>query len=241
MSHVDSRHAPALPHGPIVEVLPDIFFVKGSRQWHFQDFHWQFSRNMTVVRDGRQLTLFNAVRLDDEGLAALDALGDVANVVQVGGLHGLDDAFYRDRYSASYWAQPGAGQEGVPADRQLVEGGDLPVADASLFVFKTTRVPEAIVHLQRHDGVLIACDALQNYLAPDEFFSGETAELMTKMGFFTRANVGPVWLQAAEPGADDFARLKELPFRHVFCGHGEPLIDTAREEYAATFGRIFGV
>lgn len=237
----DTTHLAAAPHGPISEPLPDIFFVSGTREWHFMDLDWQFSRNMTVVRDGDRLTLFNAVRLSDEGLTELEKLGTIANVVQVGGLHGADDAFYRDTYGAIYWAQPGAGQDGVPVDRELSVGGELPVSGAALFTFRTTKVPECVFHLDRDGGVLIACDALQNYLEPDEFFSAESAQVMTEMGFFTPANVGPVWMQAAEPGAEDFKRLSALPFRHVFCGHGAPVLNTASDAYAATFKRLFDI
>jgi len=62
---------------------------------------------------------------------------------------------------------------------------------------------------------------------------------MTGMGFFTPANVGPVWLQAAEPEAADFSRLKALSFKHALCGHGEPLRDNAHEAFSATFNRLF--
>ena len=235
------RHIPALPHGPLVEVLPDVFFVTGTREWDLQGARWQFSRNMTVVREQGRLTLFNALRLTDGGLAELDQLGEVSNVVQLGGLHGVDDGFYRERYGATYWAQGGAGQKGVPVDRTLTPGGVLPIDRASLFIFETTKISECTLLLNREGGIMIACDALQNYVAPDEFFNEETARLMTEMGFFTRANVGPVWMEAAEPKASDFARLKTIPFRHALCGHGEPLLHTAGEEYAARFARLFGV
>ena len=59
------------------------------------------------------------------------------------------------------------------------------------------------------------------------------------MGFFTPANVGPVWLQAAEPGAEDFARLKTLTFRHTLCGHGEPLLEDAHMAFSSSFDRLF--
>lgn len=228
MADTETTHLAATPHGSISEPLQDIFFVSGTREWQFMDLDWQFSRNMTVVREGDQLTLFNAVRLSDSGLQELEKLGKIKNVVQVGGLHGADDAFYRDTFGATYWAQPGAGQAGLPVDQVLTEGGALPISNAELFVFKTTNVPECIFRLNRDGGVLIACDALQNYLAPDEFFSEQSAQVMTDMGFFTPANVGPVWMQAAEPGADDFKRLSELEFEHVFCGHGAPVNEIGR-------------
>ncbi len=236
-----NNHADALPHGQITEPLKDIFFVAGTRKWHFMDLDWQFSRNMTIVREGEDLTLFNAVRLTDEGLADIAKLGTIKNVVQVGGLHGVDDAFYKDTFGAAYWAQPGAGQAGVAVDKTLVEGGEMPVKGAELFQFKTTKVPETVLRLDRDGGVLIACDALQNYLAPDEFFSDQSAQVMTGMGFFTPANVGPVWMQAAEPKADDFAALKNWTFEHVFCGHGAPMLGNASQAYGDTFKRLFDV
>lgn len=117
----------------------------------------------------------------------------------------------------------------------------MPVSGAEMFIFQTTKVPECIIRLDRDGGILIACDALQNYVAPDEFFSEKSTQVMTKMGFFTPANVGPVWMQAAEPGAEDFERLSTLSFSHVFCGHGAPVLDTAFAAYAATFKRLFGI
>lgn len=233
---------PALPHGSIEEVFPDLFFVSGAMETVLQDMDWRFSRNMTVVRDGERLIIVNSVRLGEEGLAELDRLGQVTDVVRLGSLHGRDDPFYVDRYKANYWVMPGMEHEtGLKATGTLTPDGPLPISDASLFEFKTSKIPEGILRIDRAGGVLIACDALQNWLAPDEYFSDSSQELMQNMGFFTPANLGPVWVQAATPEGEDFARLKELSFKHALCGHGEPLRDTAHEDYIATFSRMFGV
>lgn len=233
---------PALSHGSIEEVFPDVFFVSGAMETVLQDVDWKFSRNMTVVRDGERLIIVNSVRLSEEGLAELDRLGRVTDVVRLGSLHGRDDPFYVDRYAAEYWAMPSMEHEtGLQSTRSLAGDGLLPISDASLFDFRTTRIPEGILRLDRAGGILIACDALQNWLAPDEFFSDSSRELMQQMGFFTPANLGPVWVQRAAPEAEDFTRLKQLSFRHALCGHGDPLRDTAQEDYGATFSRLFGV
>ena len=158
-------------HGAIQEVFPDVFSVTGTMRGEFFGSMWQFSRNMTIVREGGDLTLFNAVRLDDDGLAALDALGKVKNVVKLGSMHGHDDAFYIDRYGATFWAvadMPHA--DGIQVDRYLTPDGELPVANASLFCFEATKLPEAILRLDREGGIMIACDSLQNWVSPDEFF-----------------------------------------------------------------------
>lgn len=236
---VTSPFPPALPHGAIEEIFTDVFVVSGAMETVLMDLDWQFSRNMTIVRDGERLILINSVRLDDNGLAELDRLGTVTDVVRLGALHDRDDAFYIDRYQARYWVTPGLEGEQDQGARSLDNNEDFPLRNASLFRFETSNIPEGVLHLERDGGILIACDALQNWLSPDEHFCDVTRERMEGMGFFTPANIGPVWMQAAEPAADDFKRLAALTFRHVLCGHGEPLLDSAHEQFSATFHRVF--
>ncbi len=228
-----------MPHGPIQELFPDVFFVTGTMKAEFFGSDWQFSRNMTVVREGETLTLLNAVRLDEAGLAALEKLGKVTHVVRLGALHGHDDAFYVDRYGATYWSVAGAPEiPGVPVDKVLGADGALPF-EASLFEFKATKLPEAVLRLDREGGIMLSCDALQNYLEPDEFFDDETRQKMTDMGFFKAHNVGVAWAHVNEPKAEDFARLKEISFQHALCGHGAPAIDGAQAGYHATWAAMF--
>lgn len=228
----------ALPHSRIEEVFEDVFFVTGTMKNEFFGSMWQFSRNMTVVRENGKLTLFNTVRLDEEGLKELEALGEITNVVRLGDMHGIDDPFYVDRYNATFWALPGMElQEGLQA-RELKEGGEMPVSDASFFEFKTVKRPEGIMRLDREGGIMIACDSLQNWVAPDEFFDDQTIATMEKLQFFQSANLGPAWMMESQPQAEDFMRLKEIPFNHAFCGHGIPLLETAQEQYHATFDRV---
>ncbi|OMH37942.1 hypothetical protein [Motiliproteus sp. MSK22-1] len=233
---------PALAHGVIQEVFPDVFFVTGAMETVLQGMDWEFSRNMTVVRDGERLIVINSVRLNEQGLAELDRLGRVTDVIRLGALHGRDDPFYVEHYGARYWTMAdGEPDTTLKATCTLTPNGSLPISDASLFEFRTTGMPEGILRLDRAGGILIACDALQNWIAPDQYFSDDSRELMKKMEFFTPANVGPVWLQAAAPAADDFSRLKGQSFKHALCGHGEPLRDTAYQDYVATFNRLFGI
>lgn len=233
---------PALPHGPLEEVFPDVFFVTGQMDTVLMGKDWQFNRNMTIVRDGGALTLINTVRLNEAGLKELDRLGRVTNVVKIGSLHGRDDAFYKARYGATLWAPPGMSHEhGLPTDKALVPGGEMPFAGCSVFAFGTTKLPECVLRIDRGGGILVACDALQNWLAPDGFFSENSRKMMTEMGFFQPANIGPLWMQVNEPKAEDFARLQELPFRHALCGHGAPVRDTAKQAYSERFNRVFGI
>lgn len=236
-----SQHPVALAHGHIKEIFNDVFFVSGAMETVLMDMDWKFSRNMTIVRDGNRLILLNSIRLSEQGLAELDLLGQVTDVIRLGALHGRDDAFYVEQYDAQYWAMPGFDNKTGLTVNELSPEAQLPINDVSLFQFNTTKIPEAILFLQREGGIAIACDALQNYVTPDEHFSDNSSERMQQMGFFVPANVGPMWLQAAEPKAEDFVRLNEVPFKHALCGHGEPLLNTAKEDYLATFSRLFNI
>jgi hypothetical protein len=232
-------YPPQMPHGPLDEIFNDIFFVTGTARPTFDGVEYQFSRNMTVVREGTALTLINSVRLDDAGLAALEALGNVEHVVKLSSNHGLDDRFYVDRYKAAQWALPGDEHGGGQSiDRELSDSA-LPFADASLFVFETAKLPEALLCIDREGGIVVAADSLQNWAEPDRFFSDETAKGMTAMGFIKPANIGPGWRRAAEPQAQDFARLLGLDFDHLLPGHGTPLRKQAKAELRKTFEREF--
>jgi hypothetical protein len=56
-----SKFPEAMPHGEILEVLKDVFFVAGTMKGEFFGSMWQFSRNMTIVREGEKLTILNSV------------------------------------------------------------------------------------------------------------------------------------------------------------------------------------
>ena len=231
----------ALTHGSLDEVFPDVFFVQGTMRAEFFGSPWQFSRNMVVVREGRDLSLVNTVRLDDAGLAALEALGTVKNVVRIGSLHGVDDPFYIDRYGATYWAVSGMPHAaGLPEPRLLAEAGPTPFA-CDVFTFRETKLPEAILVIRREGGIAIACDSLQNWVSPDAYMDADTVGKMSGMGFFQPANLGVAWKHVNDPKPGDFTRLKELAFEHALCGHGVPYRGGARDAYHATFHRVMGV
>lgn len=223
-----------LPHGELVEVLPDIFVVTGQIRIEVAETH-EFSRNMTVVRDGNELTLVNSIRLDDAGLEMLETLGDVRHVVKLGSYHGRDDAYYIDRYGAKLWAPEGMTYtRGEATDRTLIDGEQGPCFDSTAFDFQTPKAPEAALHLNRHGGVLLTCDSFQNSLGPDEFYNEIAAESKMRLGFFKKAVIGPGWRKFAEPKASAFQRLLKLKFQHLLTGHGGPLLNEAYEAISAS-------
>lgn len=131
-----------MPHGSIEKIFEDVFFVTGTMRNEFFGSMWQFSRNMTIIREGDALTIINSVRLDEKGLKDLDALGKVKNLVRIGDMHGVDDPFYKDRYNAKFWALPAMGmQEMLNVDQELVEGGELPFLGLVFLLFKQHLAP----------------------------------------------------------------------------------------------------
>jgi hypothetical protein len=150
---------------------------------------------MVAVRDCEGLTLVNTVRLGDDALRRLESLGPTAHVVRLGAFHGRDDPFYRDRYGAKLWARPEAVHaDGREADHLLVPDGVLPLGDAELFVFESAKFPEAALLLRCQGGILITCDAVQNWRSVDRYFSPETGAQFMAQGLIRPANIPSTWL-----------------------------------------------
>lgn len=235
-------YSPAWPHSEIKEVFPNIFFVTGTNITQHNNVELQHSRNMIIIRDNEKLSLINTVRLDDRGLAELDALGEVKNIIRIGAFHGRDDAFYLDRYHAKLWALKEMNHANNHiTDVQLIPNGQMPVPYCSIFIFETSKYPEGILHIAQQGGILITCDSIKNWLTPDPFFSTETAKLYKEQGFFGSASISNVWKQACDVKPSDFERLKTLEFRHLLSAHGEPLFNNAYELVVKTIRQEYGV
>lgn len=232
---------PASPHGPLEEVFPGIWLVRGGIKMPMA-LPMKFSRSMTIVRGDDGLNLFNTMRLGEEGLRALEALGSVRNVIRLGGFHGRDDAFYRERYGAKISAVAGQrytrglgskndAQDYMEPDAALSEDSVLPIAGARLKVIHSSTPPEAICRLDREGGILITADSLQHTPGPDEYFNLPARIMMKRMGFLKPYNVGPGWLQFAKPSAREVRSILDLDFEHVLPGHGTPVIGGAKEKF----------
>jgi hypothetical protein len=229
-----------LPHGDIQEVFPDVFFVKGQNKFEAQGTNLQFTRAMTIVRDGEDLTLVNTVRLNDDGLRALESLGKVKNAVRIGANHGRDDAFYSDHYNVPVWELAGTQQNRpLKSEATLVAGNEGPIEGASVVVFDSISASEAVLFLNRSGGILISCDSLQNMTGPDEYFDAPSAEIMKKNGFFRAGNIGPVWRARLQPDVTDFNRILALNFKHLLLSHGDPLLNDAHVVISQTVADIY--
>ncbi|MCA9600258.1 MAG: hypothetical protein KC776_43440 [Myxococcales bacterium] len=200
-------------------------------------------RLMVIVRSGSDLTLISSLRLSSQGEAELERLGTVKHVVKIGYAHGMDDAYNLQRFGAQYWALPGGARAKDPKPEQELTPDHLPFDDAELFVFEQTLQKEAALLVKRAGGILITCDAVQNWP------STEGCSLMAKpithlMGFTARpAQIGPPWRKGMTPPGGslraDFERLAALDFKHLIGGHGAPLRDTAKADLQKTVEATF--
>ena len=237
-------HPPARPHGALSEVLPEVFFVTGTIAMP-GPLPVRFSRAMTVFREGARLVLVNSVRLDEAGLEALDALGEVSDVLRLAGNHGSDDPFYKERYGARVWApmgapyMPGFDPSAPPyfePDVRFDARTELPIAGASARLIEATPV-EAVLVVPRHGGVLVSGDALQNWETTDAYFSWLGALMMKVMGFIKPHNVGPGWLSQCKPSKAGVEALLELDFEHVLPSHGVPVRGGAKQKFRPAIER----
>lgn len=230
---------PASPHGEITEPFPDVFFVTGGVRMAPM---MSFSRNMTIVREGERLVIIGSMRLSDAGLAALEKLGTVTDVIRLAGFHGMDDPFYKNRYDAKVWVVQGMpykkgfdagkdkGEAYFEADVQMNADTELPIAGATLYTF-ATRPAEAILRLPNEGGILVAGDSLQNWGSTNRYFSLAAKVMMKMMGFIKPYNLGPGWLKIAKPSVQEVRGILDLDFEHLLPVHGDPVEGGAKGKF----------
>ena len=233
-------HPPVYEHDPIEEIQPDVFMVRGSIKMNAL---MTITRNMAIVRHAGELTLIDPIRLCSDAERRLDALGTVKRILRLGPMHGVDDPYYIERYGAELWA-PGP-SESYPEPKPDVEfdaSTPLPFPDAELFCFAGLKQNEAALLLRRGPGLLITCDAIQNY--GDYRHNNLPARLlMPLIGFPKTTVVGPMWVKLMTPkGASlesEFRRLLELDFDQLLSAHGSVLATGAHEACERAVDKMF--
>lgn len=246
MPLVARAHPAAFPHGDLREVLPGIHFVTGTVPLP-GPLPVRFSRNMTVIREGDRLVLVNSIRLDDAGLAALDKLGKVTDVIRLAANHGMDDPFYKERYDAKVWAVRGqrytagfdtkAPEVYFEPDATIDDGTELPLAGARLYKIESTPA-EGLLLLEKDGGTIVSGDCLQHWAEADAYFSFLGKVMMRLMGFIKPHNVGPGWLKACKPPKKDLRGILDLDFANVLPAHGSPVLTGARDHYRPAITRV---
>jgi hypothetical protein len=232
-------YPPSFPHDPIVEIFNNVYLVHGSIRIG-PGMH--MNRNMVILKEGNDLTLINPVRISEEELRNLEALGSVRHVMRLGDFHGLDDQFYVDRYQAKFWCQPGQNTYKKPLPSNVISpSATPPVSKALFFVFETAKFPEAALLFTEHK-LLITTDSIQ-YWSDWSYTSTFTKFVLWLMGFRLSLLIGGPWLKRVTPKdaslLPDFERLLTLDFEHIVAAHGQLLRDKAKPMLKATIAKTF--
>ena len=159
----------------------------------------------------------------------------------------MDDPFYKDRYGARVWSveapyatgfNPSKGKVYFTPDVIMDDETDLPVRGARLIRFASARPGEALLYLDREDGIVVSGDCLQNWGSTDRYFSLPARLFMRFMGFIKPHNVGPGWLKVANPDVAEIKALLDIEFQHVLPCHGAAVIGDARKLFEPAISRL---
>ena len=232
--------SPVYEHDPIEEIQTDVFMVRGCIKMNPL---MTITRNMAIVRHAGELTLVDPIRLSASEERRLEALGTVKRILRLGPMHGVDDPYYVDRYAAELWAPGPSEAHPEPKPTLTVDAKTaFPFPDAELFCFEGLKQPEAALLLRRGPGLLITCDAIQNY--GDYRHNNLFARLlMPFIGFPKTTIVGPIWVKMMTPEGgnheSEFRQLLELEFDQLLSAHGSLLETGAHEACERAVDKMF--
>jgi len=221
-------------------VIPYIFYLPNT---------------MTIYRDqqSRDLTLFNAFRLNDQLEKEMLGLGKVTNVVKLGQFHGDADAYYTRSPqfgSPKLWTLPeGSVAEGTKADF-ILSKDNLPIKGAQLYELKGHFFPESLMTVPCSKGnLLIGCDSLI-HMRQDLGMVSNLFVWMMGLVFMSEPNIpkpAPFWTRTtvealgADPVLAWYRDIVKMKWTSFVGGHGAPAYDCDHDAvYAACEKEVKG-
>lgn len=225
-----NKYPNAMPQDTLIEIFPHVYLLRGSLKVAPL---LQINRNMLVIEQQGELTLINAVRMNENNLKHLEQIGTVKHVIRLGDFHGMDDQFYLDHYDAKLWSQDKHVTYPNLIPQQIIsEDIAPPIANSQFFVFQHAKRPEAILFLQDKQ-LLITTDSIQ-YWNDWKYFTFLSKIIMYLMGFRLKLFIGGPWLKQVSEHKNslkpDFERLLSLDFHHLVASHGNVLKHSAKTE-----------
>lgn len=232
-------YPPVYPHDEIEKLYSGVYFLHGSIK---MGPGMRMNRNMVILKEGDELSLINPVRMDEESLSALAKLGNVKRILRLGDFHGLDDAFYIDRYKCEFWAQEGQETYKMPqATNRISASVESPFPNSEFFIFESAKYPEAALLIKKHK-LLITTDSVQ-YHCDWSYFTALTKFAFKLLGFKTGVNIGPPWLKRVTAKGTslktDFESLLALEFDSIVAAHGLPMRSGAKQALRQEVDRVF--
>lgn len=237
---------PVTRHGELTQVLDNVFIVRGTfpMSWGVL-----IERTMTIVRRGDQLTIFNAVRVNESVESEIQKLGSIRHLVRMAIGHGFDDSYYLDTFHPTYWTvegmEPYPGTN--PSDHQVFtekhDGNNttLPIPEMKFVILKTRRGPELVSWIPDGGGTVLTCDFLQNTITP-EYANWCGKRVTYWFGFQGECKCVPVWRHVFGTDGlwEDIERgVLNWEFENLISGHGEAKLGNARSIVEKNLKEVF--
>lgn len=155
------REWTVLPHGPIEELAPNLWWVEGVLH------HDPKNRRVMVLArltDGR-IIMHNAIALDDPSMAKIDAWGEVAAILVPNRFHRLDAYIMQQRYPRAKVYAPAGAVDGVSKVTPVAGTYDDVPTDKTVELrdIHGVRVREGVMVVKSDDGTSsVFCDTVMN-------------------------------------------------------------------------------
>ena len=217
-----------LPHGPLVQVRPDLYMVSGQLP------HGTVGRRMAIIRlkPDNRLLVYSAMRLSEAAMKEVEELGEVGVVIVPNGWHRMDAAWYRERYPRALFLGPEDFRERI---EKAVKLGGVVESDWPADISNT--VPIFLEGLKRNEALLLQRDAdrTSTLIVADLFFNVPPKSAYD--GFWARlfGSTGPLKITriARFFFVNDLPRLKaslgrlveEERVERLIMAHGEPILE----------------
>lgn len=211
------------PHGAIEEIGAGLWQVTGSLKRN------PLPRNMVVWRTPQQgLMVHSVICLNDEGMRALDALGEVTHIIVPCEMHRADAAPYKERYPHAKVLCPAVArskvEQVVTVDQTIEEG----LGELGVVIHKPKGLKDFELHLELtledDSRAIIMTDALFNLGAtPPKGFGGFIVKLLGSVGPLNITKIGRrLLLEDKEAYADYVTSLGDIPNISVLSvAHGQ--------------------
>ncbi|KAL3907881.1 MAG: hypothetical protein SGILL_008692 [Bacillariaceae sp.] len=234
----------SVPHAKLEPLFPDdekndVWTVRGC--FKIIPFIFDVTSTMTIHRNAQnELTIFNALRCNEELEQETLKLGTIAHVVKLGQFHGDADAYYvraPQFNSPKLWTLPqGSVAEGMKADGILTpEAAELPITGSNIYNLECHPFPEGLMTVpcqssQGSSKLLVACDSLV-HVSDLSVIGYSTRFIFYLMGLNMKSENGvpkpaPMWMKqtVGAVGVDRVRKwyqdIMQLEWNHFVGAHG---------------------
>lgn len=209
-----------LPHTPIEKLSANLWRVSGTMTGG------KVQRQMVLARmdDGRVL-IHNAIALDDNEMAELEAWGEPSIIFVPNGFHRQDALIWKQRYPNAKVVAPAGSKKRVGKALQVDAVTEDAPSDAHVRLVPIAGMPsESVLEVTSESGVTLTfCDAVMNMPklgGPIGFFLGPTGKISAPRAMRW------VFIKDKKAFAAQLEQLAATPrLERITFGHGKPETD----------------